>query len=342
MRLSRKSFAAGISILTALTLSACTSHLPTTTTSSVPATVGTADLTGVTLNVGDQKGVATAALLTASGALVGAPYKLSFANFTSGPPQVEAANAGRIDFAVVGNTPPIFGAAQHAGIKVVSAYQTGAYGDQILVPKDSTLSSVGELKGKKVAVAKSSSANGNLLLQLRKAGLQPADLSIVYLQPADALAAFSAGQVDAWAIWDPYTAIAQVQQNAKTLVDGHGVANGLSFGIASTPALADARKNAAVQDLVARLAKANSWAVAHPDTWSVAFAHEVAIDPAAAAVSEKRRTAPAIAITDNVVTSEQQLADAFAATGQIQTDPTFADFVDTRYNDTVTKALAGQ
>ena len=97
-----------------------------------PATVPLTELAGLTLQVGDQKG-GTESLLRAAGALDDLPYQVQFSTFTSGPPQIEAATAGKIDFAITGNTPPIFGAASNAKVKVVSAYNGGGVGDQILV-----------------------------------------------------------------------------------------------------------------------------------------------------------------------------------------------------------------
>ena len=92
----------------------------------------------MTLQVGDQKG-GTESLLRAAGALDDLPYKIAFSTFTSGPPQIEAATAGKIDFAITGNTPPIFGAASNAKVKVVSAYDGGGSGDKVLVHADSPI-----------------------------------------------------------------------------------------------------------------------------------------------------------------------------------------------------------
>ncbi len=214
-------------------------------------TVDVASLQDLTLRVGDQKG-GTEALLRASGELEKLPFTIEFSTFTSGPPQIEAATAGKIDFAVTGNTPPIFGAAANAKVKIVTGYANNASGDAILIPGTSTLASVADLKGKKVAVAKGSSAHGHLLLQLNKVNLTLGpgkDVEPVFLQPADALSAFTSGNVDAWAIWDPYTAIVQLENNPKTLVTAEGVSNGYGFGIAGDEALADPRRNTAVREL---------------------------------------------------------------------------------------------
>ena len=298
-------------------------------------TVDVASLQDLTLRVGDQKG-GTEALLRASGELEKLPFTIEFSTFTSGPPQIEAATAGKIDFAVTGNTPPIFGAAANAKVKIVTGYANNASGDAILIPGTSTLASVADLKGKKVAVAKGSSAHGHLLLQLNKVNLTLGpgkDVEPVFLQPADALSAFTSGNVDAWAIWDPYTAIVQLENNPKTLVTAEGVSNGYGFGIAGDEALADPRRNTAVRELALGIARAANWAEANPEEWAEQYSAEVGIDPRAGAIAQGRSLRPAIALDDSVVASEQELADAFADSGQLQGQVDFAKFVDNRYDE---------
>lgn len=298
-------------------------------------TVDVASLQDLTLRVGDQKG-GTEALLRASGELEKLPFTIEFSTFTSGPPQIEAATAGKIDFAVTGNTPPIFGAAANAKVKIVTGYANNASGDAILIPGTSTLASVADLRGKKVAVAKGSSAHGHLLLQLNKVNLTLGpgkDVEPVFLQPADALSAFTSGNVDAWAIWDPYTAIVQLENNPKTLVTAEGVSNGYGFGIAGDEALADPRRNTAVRELALGIARAANWAKANPEEWAEQYSAEVGIDPRAGAIAQGRSLRPAIALDDSVVASEQELADAFADSGQLQGQVDFAKFVDNRYDE---------
>lgn len=298
-------------------------------------TVDVASLQDLTLRVGDQKG-GTEALLRASGELEKLPFTIEFSTFTSGPPQIEAATAGKIDFAVTGNTPPIFGAAANAKVKIVTGYANNASGDAILIPATSTLASVADLRGKKVAVAKGSSAHGHLLLQLNKVNLTLGpgkDVEPVFLQPADALSAFTSGNVDAWAIWDPYTAIVQLENNPKTLVTAEGVSNGYGFGIAGDEALADPRRNTAVRELALGIARAANWAKANPEEWAEQYSAEVGIDPRAGAIAQGRSLRPAIALDDSVVASEQELADAFADSGQLQGQVDFAKFVDNRYDE---------
>jgi sulfonate transport system substrate-binding protein len=261
------------------------------------------------------------------------PYKVVFSTFTSGPPQVEAATAGKIDFAITGNTPPIFGAAANAKVKVVTAYENGGAGDRVLVPADSPIETVADLRGKSVAVGKGSSAHGHILAQLKKAGLTPDDVKLVFLQPADALSAFTSGQADAWAIWDPYTAQAEQQVPVRSIAEATGVTNGAGFGIASDATLADPKRNTALGDLLVRYAKATRWAQDHPEDWARSYGKAVGLDLSVATVAQGRSLRSSTSLSDQLIGSEQQLADLFAETKQIATAPTFADWVDHRYDD---------
>ncbi len=115
MSRSRRPLALRVAVLLALValLAGCVSREESSGAKEAPATVPLSELAGLTLQVGDQKG-GTESLLRAAAALDGLPYQVAFSTFTSGPPQIEAATAGKIDFAITGNTPPIFGAASNA------------------------------------------------------------------------------------------------------------------------------------------------------------------------------------------------------------------------------------
>ncbi len=316
----------------------CVSRESSSDAKEAPATVPLSELSSLTLQVGDQKG-GTEALLNAAGALQDLPYKIVFSTFTSGPPQIEAATAGKIDFAITGNTPPIFGAASHAKVKVVSAYDGSGRGDRILVHSDSPLRAVADLAGKRIAVGKGSSAHGNVLAQLDRAGLSPSDVTLVFLQPADALGAFTKHQVDAWAIWDPYTAQAEADIAVRSIAQATGVTNGAGFGVASGQALADPKRNTALADLLVRYAKAVRWAKDNPTLWAQRYAADVGLDPQVAAAAQDRSLRLPTALSDELVGSEQELADLFAESKQIATAPDFDNWVDRRYSDALNPFL---
>jgi sulfonate transport system substrate-binding protein len=325
--------------LLGLLLTGCVSREDNSGAKEAPATVPLSELSNLTLQVGDQKG-GTESLLRAAGVLDNLPYKIAFSTFTSGPPQVEAATAGKIDFAITGNTPPIFGAASNAKVKVVSAYDGGGNGDQILVHADSPIQSIADLRGRSVAVGKGSSAHGHILAQLKKAGLSPSDVKLVFLQPADALSAFTQRQADAWAIWDPYTAQAAEQLPVRSIGQARDVTNGNWFGIASDAALADPKRNTALADLLVRFEKAARWAKDHPQQWAESYAAAVGLDVKVAGVAQGRSLRLPTELDDEIVASEQRIADLFAEHGQIASPaPKFADWVDRRYNETLRPLL---
>ncbi|WP_062444130.1 ABC transporter substrate-binding protein [Herbidospora daliensis] len=297
-----------------------------------PAAESGASGATVTLRVGDQKAGAQA-LLKAAGLLDGAPYKITFAQFTSGPPLLEAINAGAVDIGGVGNTPPIFAAAANSKIKIVAAYKQNVTGAAVVVPAGSTITSPAGLKGKKIAVAKGSSSHHHLLSVLKKEGLTFSDIQPQYLQPADALAAFSGGTVDAWTIWEPFTSQAILQHKAKVLVDGTGYVNGLNFTVAAPEAVES--KTDAVRDYLTRLAKARDWALTHKPEWAKVWAAETGLPQEVADAAVDNAVSSPIVIDDAVIASEQDMADAFSAEGLIPGGLKFAGFVDQRFNDIV-------
>jgi sulfonate transport system substrate-binding protein len=315
-------------LVVALSVSACVSRSLGPQLIGVPATVPLAQLSGVTLQVGDQKG-GTEALLRAAHALDNLPYKVVFSTFTSGPPQIEALTAGKIDFAVTGNTPPVFGAAANSKTRVVSAWDGASAGEQILVRNNSAISSVRDLRGKTILVAKGSAAHANALEHLSDAGLRTKDVKLVFLQPADALSAFANGQGDAWVIWEPYTA----QANLTLKVRSIGTAeNGYWFGSASVKALTDPKRNSALADLLARYNKAAAWSRENPSEWAQRYAKAVGLDLKIAELAQSRLRRLPIPLDDKVVSAEQRLADLFAAADQIPEAPVFAKWVDRRFN----------
>ncbi|MEU8898919.1 ABC transporter substrate-binding protein [Nocardia sp. NPDC048505] len=292
---------------------------------------GPVDLSTVTLKVGDQKAISIEVLLKASGQLENLPYKLEFSTFTAGLPLVEAASAGGIDIAQTGNTPPIFGTAAKADIKVIGALAATGKGDAILVGKDSPISSVADLKGKRVAVFKGSSSNALLLLALDKAGLTLKDIEPVYLSPADGYTALKRGDVQAWSTWDPYTAIAEQESGAKQIIAADTVSNGNNFWVSGNKALADAGKVAAIEDFLRRYAAATAWSQQNVAEWSAKYAELTQISPAAAQVTWTRSIKQPIALSEAIVASEQQIADAFTAAKAIPGKVDFADYVDRRF-----------
>lgn len=308
----------------ALLLTACGGN------SAAETSTGTDGKGSLTLNVGDQKG-GSEAVLRAAGELKNLDYKIKWSTFTSGPPLLEAVNAKAVDIGGVGNTPPVFAAGAGSKIKVVAAWHGTSEGDAILVPKDSKPQ---QLKGKSIAVAQGSSAHFQLVASLKAAGLGIGDVKVKYLQPADALAAFTSGKVDAWAVWDPYTSQILQAKQGRVLTTGQGVTNGLTFQVAAPGALADKKKAAAIKDYLDRLRRAQTWVFSHQEEWAKVWSKDTGLpyEVALASVKRTNSTRVSVAVDKPLIASEQQIADTFTQLKLIPRKVDFADFVDTRYN----------
>src|SRR5471030_965299 len=166
-----------------------------------------------TLRIGYQKSATTLVLLKGEGSLekslAAQGVNVKWTEFPGGPQLLEGLNVGAIDFGYTGETPPVFAQAAGAKLVYVANEPPAPTSEAILVPKDSPIKSVQELKGKKVVLNKGSNVHYLLVRALEDAGLKYTDVQTVFLPPADARAAFERGSVDAWVIWDPYQAAAE-------------------------------------------------------------------------------------------------------------------------------------
>ena len=176
-----------------------------------------------------------------------------------GPPLLEALNAGAIDFGNTGEAPPIFAQAAGTPFVYVAHEPPAPKGEAILVPKDSALKSVADLKGKKIALNKGSNVHYLLVKALEKAGVKYSEIEPVFLAPADARAAFERGAVDAWVIWDPFQAAAEAATGARTLADGTGLVANYQFYFAGQK-FADANPHDRRRASWPQLADVDDWA----------------------------------------------------------------------------------
>jgi sulfonate transport system substrate-binding protein len=242
-------------------------------------------------------------------------YKVEWKEFPSGPPLLEALNAGAIDFGHAGETPPIF--AQAAGVPFVyAAYEPPApKGEAILVPRDSPIKSVADLKGKKVALNKGSNVHYLLVRALENAGLKYSDIETAFLAPADARAAFERGAVDAWVIWDPFQAAAETATGARTLTDATGLAPNRQFYLASRK-LADANPEI-VDAIIAEIADIDHWASGRETEVATELSAGIGIPPSVLELALKRQTYGVRPIDAETVHDQQHIADTFYALGLV-------------------------
>ncbi len=281
------------------------------------ATAQSAPTTGV-LRIGFQRSSTLAAILKAGGGLERALAPLGVAvtwhEFTSGLPQLEALNTGNIDFSAdVADTVPIFALAAGAKLSYVAMEAASPQAQAILVPAESSIRTVADLKGRKVAVTRGAGSHYLLIAALNSVNLSLKDITPAYLTPADGRAALVGNSVDAWVTWDPFLTVARRQAGAKIIADGTGLASYNRYYLASE-GYARARSDV-LKVVYDTLDKAGQWAKAHPDEAAALLAGIWHIDAALVQEANSHRSYRVGPVTDAGLTEQKKIADAFFAEG---------------------------
>src|SRR3954454_20764716 len=246
-------------------------------------------------------------------------------DFQFGPPLLEAINVGSVDFGYVGDTPPIFAQAANAKIRYAAAVKQNGSSQAIIVPQDSPIRTLADLKGKRVALGKGSSAHNLRVAALEKAGLPWSDITPAPLAPADATAAFVKGSVDAWSIWDPYLALAELKESARVIAFDKEVHKPNAFYIAGTDFVE--KYPSLVAKLNASFASEGVWAESHHEEVARAQAEATGVDIEAIRRFVNRSTYRVVPLDAEVTKSQQAVADRFAKLGLIPKPVNVSDIV---------------
>jgi len=283
-------------------------------TSALATTSGLAlaqKTTARVLRVGHQKGWLS--ILKGRGTLEKelAPLgvTVTWTEFNAGPVQLEALNVGAIDFGDVGEAPPIF--AQAAGAPLVYAGATVPRPrlEAIVVPKDSTIKSVQDLRAKRVAYNKGSNVQYFLAKLLEKNGLKYTDVQHIHLPPPDARAAFQKGAIDAWIIWDPFLAAAQKTLDARLLLDASGVVNNRAYYFTSRDFVS---KNADVLKIAIRQINAiDTWASKNKTAAAAELSAVLGLDKSITELYLNRSDFGVAPVNSAILAEQQRIADTF-------------------------------
>jgi sulfonate transport system substrate-binding protein len=264
------------------------------------------------LRIGYQK-YGTLVLLKARGSLEKrlAPLhvEVKWTEFPAGPQLLEGLNVGSIDFGTVGEAPPIFAQAAGADLVYVGNEPAASAAEAIIVPKNSPIKTLAELKGKKVALNKGSNVHFLLVKLLEKAGVNYIDIDTVFLTPADARAAFERGSVDAWAIWEPFLAAAQTQTGARILADGNGVVSNHQFYLASRSYAT--RRADIVAIVLEEVSAVDQWASTNQKEAAKALQPQIGLDQSTLELALSRGGYGVKPVDDAVLAEQQRIADAF-------------------------------
>lgn len=287
------------------------------------------DLSQITLTVGTPNKTGLHRQLLASGEAEGTPYKIRWADFDSTPPLIEALRAGHVDISAGGETGVFFGIANGLKISIIGAIQERKEsGSTILVRGDSPIRTVAELRGKKIALPYFTKQHYQLAKALEQAGVPWDPKLILRLNTTDGLSALVNGQVEAFVVWDPNSAIAETQHGAKVIKSLQQVADVPSVLYVPTSSLQDPARAAALRDLTARIVRAQAWVVAHPKEWAeqVAKLSQISIEAARLQTSRSEQYFSPASAPETLAAWQKEI-DFFAAGGDFRKTFKVSDYV---------------
>lgn len=234
--------------------------------------------------------------------------RLEWLEFQAGPALLEAMRAGAVDVGYVGETPPVFAQAGGVPFVYVATDPPSPRSEAILVPGNSPIRELSQLRGKKVALNRGSNVHYLLLRALDSAGLSLSDVQVTFLAPADARTAFDSGNVDAWVIWDPFFAAAEIA-GARVLKDGEHLVDNHQFYVARKDFAGE--HAALVATVLDAFSELSEWAARNPEEAAKLTAASSGIGYEALLATERRHTYGLRPITPEILKKQQTIADAF-------------------------------
>lgn len=272
------------------------------------------------LRIGFQRSSTLTAILKSNGelekALAPLGVRVTWHEFTSGLPQLEALNVGSIDFSAdVADTVPIFAQAAGARLVYVADEAASPSAQAIIVPGSSVIRTLADLKGKRVAVTKGAGSHYLLIAALASVGLSFNDIVPAYLTPADGRAAFVSNNVDAWVAWDPFLTSARRQTGARVLSDGTRLASYKRYYLASESFVQS--HGDVLKILVGKLAETGVWVKAHPKEAAHLLAGVWGIDAETVEEANSHRSYQVGMVARDGLSEQQKIADKFYAEGLI-------------------------
>jgi sulfonate transport system substrate-binding protein len=187
---------------------------------------------------------------------------------------LELLNSKSVDFGSTAGAAALIGKANGNPIKAIYVYSRPEW-TALVVRKDSPITKVVDLKGKKVAVTRGTDPHIFLLRALHEAGLSEKDVEIVVLQHPEGRIALEKGDVDAWAGLDPMMAQSEIQTGSKLFyrnVDFN------SYGVLDVREEFAQQYPGYVERVLAAYEKARLWAIQNPEEFRNFFAGAAKLD----------------------------------------------------------------
>ncbi|MBL1177235.1 aliphatic sulfonate ABC transporter substrate-binding protein [Pantanalinema sp. GBBB05] len=309
-------FFLGYSLAFSTTLVSCGS--PSTNSTQSSSTVPSASPTSSTSSNGKKlfrvvrsKQLTALAVLEKQGTLEKAleplGYTVQWLEFAAGPQQLEAIKVGALDIASTAESPPVFAQASGTDLIYLATTPTNGKPVALLVPKDSRVQSIKDLKGKKIAFQKASIGHYLLVKALEREGLKLSDVESVFLTPPDANVAFSQGKVDGWFIWDPFVTRSEQSQVGRVLLDGENLRDTTNFY--STHRRFAQENPEAIKVFFQEIEKAEIWTRDHPKEVAQLLAPVTQLSPEVLEIMHDKYEYGLRPITPAIIAKQQEVAD---------------------------------
>jgi sulfonate transport system substrate-binding protein len=296
------------------------------------------DFSDVTLRAASFKGQDETFLPLAG--LSHTPYKVEYHEFNSGQLEVEAMNAGAIDFGGWSEIPLAFAAASQARVKTIAVLKGDVNNQVLLVPKNSSIQSIAELKGKRVGYVRATTSHYLLLRMLWQAGLSFDDIQAINLSVTDGAVAFRGGDLDAWAIYGYAINFALGDGCGRVLRTAQGILSGNYFVGVAPAVLNNPPLRAAAADYLVRVGKGWRWVEANKQQWSAALAPviHVPLPYVEAQFYHESQPYQLVPIDESAIASAQEVADTFVKAGLISRKVDVRPYFDTSFSSVLTSA----
>ncbi|SHJ50943.1 ABC transporter substrate-binding protein [Hespellia stercorisuis] len=301
----------------------------------------TVDVSGVTLRIAAASGTNGQTVIEAAG-LDNTPYKVEFSILQGGNKVMEALAADQIDLGAGSQIPPLAAsqASNQGNFKIIAVRYGSTLNQELIAAPDSEITSVEELKGKKVGYVKNTTAQYFLAKMLESAGLGWDDIDAQAFTTSDGATAILTGDIDAWASYDNSIRVPK-QNGSKTIESAQDILSGNYLFYATPAAIEDEATHAAIEDWLNRWHEAHAWARENDEKWAEFYAPTVSQDVDEYLEQFREQNGDKIyackPITDEVIADEQDIADTLEGLG------TLTSHVDVKelFDDSFTEAVEG-
>ncbi len=263
---------------------------------------------------------------------VGATYE--WKEFKSGSLVNEAAASGEVDMGFMADLPAIISRSTGQPVEIVNNVAYGEKALAVLIRPDSDITSVADLKDRKVAYTTGSYTQHLIALLLANEGLSLDDIESINLAAGDQAAALTNGDVDAIVTWEQYVSQFISDGTAKLLADGTGVKKGNMITYFETD-FAEANPDV-VKAYIRALNRADAFIEANPDETAELAANTFGVDLEVMKTILGNLTFTT-ELTDDDIAEITKVKDFSLEQGLISSDIDMDSFINTEYLDAVSQ-----